>query len=540
MLFSASRLLALGATVFQLMSLTNAINPPSAIVDNDDEIIRVSAKNFAKVIKGHDNILAEFTVPWCPHSKIIFDEVFNAAKELNTKNITTIQIDCEKDDLICSQLKITFYPTFKFFRNQKLSSSREYTGDKSVEGLVEYAVNQAGSAVQTVSSIDELKSFVSSSTEPVVVEFGNPELASAFEYTASTLFGTFSFVKFPMNTSNSGIELYIPQGEEYTKKYIQMGEESQPVVYEGSLDDLKNDKNKLSAWLRYSILPYFADVDIELYRSYMESYLPVGYYFYLGEESFKEYEEFFTELGKKYRGEVNFIGLDAVKFHSHVQFLNMREQFPLFAIHNMTANLKYGLPQMPEEEYNKLKSLQNLDKDEITQLVEDFVSHKATPIVKSEDVPQEQLSNVYKLVATTHDELVHDAHKDVVVRYYAPWDPESTRIAPMYAEIANMFASDNDTAEKFLIAEVDASLNDILSFSVTEYPTIVIYPAGETDPIVYSGPHLRKSIFDFILDNSSNEVDGTALWDRFYPSGSEETVDLGIKTDNEIIENDEL
>lgn len=86
----------------------------------------------------------------------------------------------------------------------------------------------------------------------------------------------------------------------------------------------------------------------------------------------------------------------------------MQEEFPLFVIHDLESNKKYGIDQSKE-----------LDNNDIPQFVQKFKAGKLDPIVKSEPIPESQNSSVYHLVGAEHDAIVN-SKKDVFVKYYAP------------------------------------------------------------------------------------------------------------------------
>ena len=283
------------------------------------------------------------------------------------------------------------------------------------------------------------------------------------------------------------------------------------------------NSSELRSWLQYSIFPPFADVKPETFRDYIDSKLPLGYYFYLTNKELEELTPFFTRLGQKYRGKINFIGLDAKIYHGHVKYLNMREQVPLFGIHDMINNRKYGIKQMPAEEYKLITSLPILNQTEVEELVEDFVNGVAEPIIKSEEVPTEQNSNVYKLVAKTHDDIILNNDKDVIVRYYAPFDIRNKRGSEDFHKVADIFASDEELKSKVLFADINMQANDIASFAIYSYPTIILYPSNnDSTPITLSGSKTPAQILKFLKRNGSHHADGIELYFKSYPAEKED------------------
>ncbi|SMN21398.1 similar to Saccharomyces cerevisiae YDR518W EUG1 Protein disulfide isomerase of the endoplasmic reticulum lumen, function overlaps with that of Pdi1p [Maudiozyma saulgeensis] len=502
----------------------------SAIVPEGTAIHKLTLNNFASFIKSNDLILGEFTVPWCVHSKILLPELVKAADLLEQeKGIKVFQVDCSVDGPLCDQIGISYYPSLKAFKNHRLMKDNEYSGRRTSEDIYDFMVNQVASPVKRINTDEQLNDQYlnkDSMELPVVVYYGNiDEFDPIFDKTANDLFNSFTFVAYKdcNETMRGNVTLYLPPvaPEEMQQNNHTVRPETDIFSFENptsltEVDDLKN-------WLLYSRLPYFDNANIENYRLYMESKLPLAYFFYIAPQEYMDNKEYFGELGKKYRGKMNFLALNAMIFHSHVKFLNMKEQFPLFAIHDLKYNLKYGLPQMSEEEYKAQTELLKLDHSDITELVETFMDGTAVPVVKSEEIPTEQHGNVTKVVGLNHDDMVRDPKRDVVVRYFASWCAQSRKLEPIYNGIADMFAGDDETKDKITFLDVDASANDILSFPVTGFPTIVIYPAGSNDPpIVHTSAAARNNILLFIRDNSFYHLDGFELVKKYNLDNDEE------------------
>lgn len=497
----------------------------SALIDeNNSNITKISTETFAGFITSRDLILAEFVIPKCPHSEMLLPDLEQVATELKPHGIDVIQINCEEDDYICSELKVSYFPTLRVFKNHRLAHSTNVENDKSVNGLVSYMLAQNECTVLEANSEDELDSILTHEDfqhEYVVVNNGIPELNETMSSLSSQMFNSHIFVNYGLNNTNSSLDyqvgLYLPFNvSESTNR-------SEPIVFEGNITKMIDDQAEFRNWLQYALLPPFADVKPDTFKSYIDSKLPLGYYFYWTNQELEELTPFFTELGEKYKSQVNFIGLDAKIYHGHVKFLNMREQFPLFGIHDMVHNRKYGISQMPAEEYKLITALPILNQTEVRELVEDFVEGVAEPIVKSEDIPVEQNSNVVKLVAKTHDDMVLNNEKDVIVRYYSPSEIRNKKGDEDFRKVADVFASDEDLHSKVIFADVNMQANDIISFPINSYPTIVLYPTGDdTFPINLSGPKSPTFILSALKSNGTHHADGSPLYFSKYPEEMEE------------------
>lgn len=501
----------------------------NAIVPEGTAIHKLTLSNFASFIKSNDLILGEFTVPWCVHSKILLPELVLAAEKLESeKDIKIFQVDCSIDGPLCDQLGISYYPSLKAFKNHRLMKDNEYTGRRTAEDIFDFMVNQVASPVKRIGSEEELNDqYLNKETmdTPVVVYYGSIDnFDPIFDKAANDLFNSFTFVAYQAcNETMSGkVMFYLPPvvPEELEQNKHTVRPEEDVFQFENTT---ATDVDTFKNWLLYTRLPYFDNANIENYRLYMESKLPLAYFFYIAPQEYMEYKEYFGELGKKYRGKMNFIALNAMIFHTHVQFLNMKEQFPLFAIHDLRYNMKYGLPQLSDEEYKAQTEMIKLDRDDMTALVEEFMNGTAIPIVKSEEIPTEQHGNVTTIVGLNHDDMVRDPKRDVVVRYFASWCAQSRKFEPIYNNIADMFAGDDETKDKIIFLDVDASANDIINFPVTGFPTVAIYPAGSTEPpIVHNTAAARNNILLFIKEHGFYHLDGFELVKKYHLDDDDE------------------
>lgn len=139
--------------------------------------------------------------------------------------------------------------------------------------------------------------------------------------------------------------------------------------------------------------------------------LPLAYIFAETPEERQELSEALKPVAEKYKGKVNFATIDAKAFGQHGGNLNLEVgKWPAFAIQETVKNQKFPYSQS-----------QKINEKNIGKFVEDFVSGKVEPSIKSEPVPEKQDGPVTVVVAKNYQEIVMDDDKDVLIEYYAPW-----------------------------------------------------------------------------------------------------------------------
>lgn len=168
--------------------------------------------------------------------------------------------------------------------------------------------------------------------------------------------------------------------------------------------------DSLAEFVKSNALPLFDEITPENFGLYAGQGLPIGYVFVEQENAdlLATLVQDLTPVAKEYRGKINFVYIDAVKFVEHGKSLNLPgDQWPAFVIQDLNQQTKYPLSGVA-------------DKDKVTEFVKKYSKGEIAASIKSEPIPTEQ-GPVYKLVADDWDNLVGDSSKDVFAEFFAPW-----------------------------------------------------------------------------------------------------------------------
>ncbi|CAY72113.1 Protein disulfide isomerase, multifunctional protein resident in the endoplasmic reticulum lumen [Komagataella phaffii GS115] len=438
------------ASILSALTLAQA-SDQEAIAPEDSHVVKLTEATFESFITSNPHVLAEFFAPWCGHCKKLGPELVSAAEILkDNEQVKIAQIDCTEEKELCQGYEIKGYPTLKVFHGE-VEVPSDYQGQRQSQSIVSYMLKQSLPPVSEINATKDLDDTIAEAKEPVIVQV-LPEDASNLE----------------SNTTFYGVA----------------------------------DETHLVHWIDIESKPLFGDIDGSTFKSYAEANIPLAYYFYENEEQRAAAADIIKPFAKEQRGKINFVGLDAVKFGKHAKNLNMdEEKLPLFVIHDLVSNKKFGVPQDQE-----------LTNKDVTELIEKFIAGEAEPIVKSEPIPEIQEEKVFKLVGKAHDEVVFDESKDVLVKYYAPWCGHCKRMAPAYEELATLYANDEDASSKVVIAKLDHTLNDVDNVDIQGYPTLILYPAGDkSNPQLYDGSRDLESLAEFVKERGTHKVDALAL-----------------------------
>lgn len=275
------------------------------------------------------------------------------------------------------------------------------------------------------------------------------------------------------------------------------------VLYK-SFDDGKDvftetfDADAIRDFAKVASTPLIGEVGPETYAGYMAAGLPLAYIFAETPEEREEFAKELKPLAIKHKGAINFATIDAKSFGQHAGNLNLKVgTWPAFAIQRTEKNEKFPYDQDAK-----------ITEKDIGTFVDDFLSGKVKPSIKSEPIPESNDGPVTVIVAHNYEEVVINNNKDVLVEFYAPWCGHCKALAPKYEELGQLYASD-ELSKLVTIAKVDATNNDVPD-EIQGFPTIKLFAAGKKDaPIDYSGSRTIEDLVQFIKENGSHKAEAT-------------------------------
>merc|ERR1711930_12610 len=90
--------------------------------------------------------------------------------------------------------------------------------------------------------------------------------------------------------------------------------------------------------------------------------------------------------------------------------------------------------------------------------------------------------------------------------FYAPWCGHCKSIAPIWEKLGEHFKD----SEKYVIAKMDATANEVDGEEIQGFPTIKFYPAGgdDHDSIDYQGGRDFDSLIKFVESDGNDQPEG--------------------------------
>lgn len=452
------------------------------------DVLDLTPANFDSTVKPESLMLVEFFAPWCGHCKALAPHYEEAATSLKEKNIKLAKVNCVDEADFCQSNGVQGYPTLRIYRN---GEHTDYNGPRKADGIISYMIKQSLPAVSEVTkeNFDEFKkadklvavAFLPSSTDSPAPEFS----ATANKHRDDYLFGLSTDAEVAAAADVTPPAIVVFRSFDEPKTLYPYPISSAQVA-------------DLESWIGDLSVPLLDEVGAENYQAYASSAKPLAYLFVdPTDEKHDEYIKSLKPVAAKYKGKVNFVWIDAIKYADHARALNLAEaKWPAFVIQDLEKQLKYP--------YDQHKEWTAEVSDEQVEL---FLENKLEPELKSQPIPEVQDEPVFDLVGKQFDEIVFDEQRDVFVEFYASWCGHCKRLKPTWDQLGEHFA---DLKDRVTIAKMEATENDLpptVPFRISGFPTLKFKPAGSRNFLDYDGDRSLESLIAFVEENAKNSLE---------------------------------
>jgi protein disulfide-isomerase A1 len=433
-------------------------------------------KTLPKAVESENKLLIEFYAPWCDHCKEFAPEYSKAAKALKKKGIRIGKIDGSENRDLVDRYKVTGYPTLLYFVN---GVPTPYTGARTAEGVIEWMTSRQKNVITQLQDSDTAESFTNQSyisaiyfgsisdSERTVFEFAalSTKDIQFFETNSSTICEKF-------NVSAPGI-LFFKDGER--------------IAYDANFSTL--DLMKFLDKFKPAKVYEFDDETARKIFDYQSST-----FFLLRPEDQKDsYVESLNALALKYKDSFIFAACDLTHPGNPAKLsaalgITSSDQ-PLAVIVDFN------------DAFNKYKS-NSTSYEDLVSFIDQYHEKKLTPYLKSEPIPEEGTErNVKVLVGLSHNKIIEDQTKDVLVLYYASDHPKCKEFLPIYEKVAK----ETKRWENFIVSKFNLSYNEVAGLNFKFIPYIVLFTKDNKNGIPYQGDLTKVSIKAFLREHVLKE-----------------------------------
>ena len=433
--------------------------------------------------------MVEFYAPWCGHCKSLAPEYAKAAKALDKEGseIKLAKVDATEAKGLASRFEIKGFPTLKFFRS---GSPGAYEGGRTSDDIVQWVKKRTGPIATPVASVEDLENMKEANDVFAIGVFADESSAGAKAFLGAA--ATYDHVAFAVTTDAS------------VKK--ELGVEKDTVVVIKTFDDLRNDIVVQSFHSAESLGTFVATHGTPLIQTFSDETSgdifksPIQkHMLFFTDPSATHHDSTvsaFKEAALEFRGQTLMINVPTSEDRVMEYFGIAAEDIPTAVLADMTdegSMKKYPLPG-PH------------DAEAIKAFMEAALQGTLKPTLKSEEAEDSDAEGpVHVLRGSTFEEVVMANDKDVLVEFYAPWCGHCKQLAPVYDELGEAFADE----EQVVIAKMDSTANeiDVPGVNVRGFPTLIFFKGDDkSNPVVYEGGRTKADFIKYIKKNASNSI----------------------------------
>jgi protein disulfide-isomerase A1 len=438
--------------------------------------------NFAEAVAKYDYLLVEFYAPWCGHCKKLAPEYEGAAKILAEQDppITIAKVDATEQKKITEDHGIKGFPTLYFYNN---GNRMDYGGGRTTDTIVEWVNKKTGPASLAV-DCDTMQSKTAAAGKALAY-FGDlsGDLYDAFMSSAvnAKIQDKFQFFHTDDASCASNYGVSAP-GVALARDF-----DESPLSYTGD-----SNGDAIAEWAKSNSVPSLITFSEDFIEPIFADHNPALILF---QEDGTDTAHFatFKEAAQAMKGDILFV--ESGVSQGIQERLGecggvSKDDLPALRIVDPQENmLKYAFDG----------SASSASLDDLRNFVAQFKDGKLAPALKSEEIPEDNSAPLTTVVGKNWDAIINDPTKDVLVKYYAPWCGHCKALAPTWEELANDVADISD----LVIADFDATANEVAGLNIRGYPTLKFYAKDNKEGIDYTGDRELDGLKSWLSENSS-------------------------------------
>ncbi|OAY78363.1 Protein disulfide isomerase-like 1-5 [Ananas comosus] len=450
------------------------------LLSRAQRIVReLGSDNARRVVEENELVLLLGYAPWCPRSAELMPRFAEAAVELREmgSSVLVAKLDAERYAKAASALGIKGFPTILLFVN---GTKLIYSGGFTKDEIIIWTRKKTGSPVIRLSSKDSAEEFLQKHHIFAIGLFESYEGPEYEEFVKAAT--TNNEIQFAETNDRSIAAVLFP--DVYGKSFLGLVKR-EPEMFENFEGTFKEEE--IVHFVEYNKFPLVTVLtDLNSAKVY-SSPIKLQVYIFAEADDFKNLQSLLQEVARKYKTKIMFVYVDFTEENHAKPFLTLFGLEPEKTIVTAFDN-RIGSKHLMESDLTQSK---------LEELCSGLLHGTLTPYFKSEPLPSE-MGGVEKVVGKTFDASVLDSPDNVLLEVYTPWCIDCEATSKQVEKLAKHFKG----VDNLKIARIDASLNEHPKLQVTNYPTLLFYPAGDkSKPIKLSKKSSLKDMVGFVKEH---------------------------------------
>nr|XP_003230231.1 PREDICTED: protein disulfide-isomerase A2 [Anolis carolinensis] len=469
---------------------------PDLKVEEEEEVLVLNQQGFTQALQENRLLLVLFHAPWSDLCQALAPEYAKAAallrEERSSSSLRLASVDGTQEPELRQEFGVAGFPAFKLFREGDRSHPIDYKGEREAEAIVAWMRRKAKPSAPLLTGEEEATAFLATHPVAAVGFFHDPEGQEAR-----------LFCKVACDMDDDTVAVALTDRPALFDKYGVLGETVALFRWtdtEGSDaprvdflidEELGLDEAELAHFLAVQSLEPVVEFTNQNSSRIFGAKVPNHLVLFLNktEGPHSALLEGFRGAAPTFRNQVLFVlanvGGDGA---SLLHFFGLKShQVPALRFIHIETNQKYLLD---------MEQGRDLSASDISTFCQDVLEGRVQPHFMSEEPPSDWDQRPVKtLVGQTFEQVALDESKDVFVRFYAPWCPHSKAMAPAWEQLGQRF----DGRQDVLIAEMDATANEVPGLPIRAFPTLYFFPAGKGKEMTeYRGDRDLDSLLRFL------------------------------------------
>ncbi|XP_007541380.1 protein disulfide-isomerase [Poecilia formosa] len=446
-------------------------------IPEKEGILQLEKGNFKRALRKHKQLLVHFYTPLTSEGHRVAAAFKAAAAELQGSEVKPAVIDVTTEKGLAKKLHASGQPSIRLYLSGDVTNPALCPVPQSSASILTWLQRRAGTSADLIADLSQLEAI----DDLIVVGFFkelNHELVQVFYAAAIDL----PDVRFALTQDDEVISKYT-----VTQDVVLLLKKSQLIqTYRMKPETPKEELVVfISVYQMDPVTEYNGQTASQILGSPVLNHALL--FVNKSSEDFREIFSAFHNAAEAFRLKILFVlvNVDEHRNGRLMEYFRVRHfDAPHIRLVNLTDQITY---QMLSE---------TLNEESIKQFCQSYLEGKAKPKLMSEPIPERwDQKPVKELVGMTLEKVAFNPNKTVFVLFYLAYSEMSRAVFPLWEELAEAVKDWEDV----VIAQIDASANDINMSMQGSYPSLCLFPALYAERVVvYTGKRNIKDLVRFM------------------------------------------